>query len=87
MRNLTLAAVLLALAAAPACAQERAWEFKPGQTYTYELYTYFHYTVTDLDRGMSHGEGSDGEMTKGGKTTPEEGGRKMPPEKGKPPCY
>ena len=90
MKHIALAAALLALAAAPARAQERAWDFKPGQTYTYELYTYYHYTVTALDRGMTHGEGSegsDGGTTQGGKTTPGEGGKKLPPEKDKPPCY
>lgn len=88
MKHFALAAALLALAAAPARAQERAWDFKPGQTYTYELYTYYHYTVTALDRGMTNaGDGSDGETTKGGPTVPGEGGKKFPPEKGKPPCY
>lgn len=83
MKSLALAATLATLATLPAAAQERLWDFKPGQTFTYELHSYYHYTVTELARSTGARDGDD---SMGGNPTTE-GGKKFPPEKDKPPCY
>jgi len=61
MRPFAATLALLALAAAPAFAGDPAWHFKPGQTYTYECRSEFHYvsqprTVAQAGRG-TNGEG------------------------------
>lgn len=59
---------LAALLAAPAFAGEPSWPFHPGQTYTWECTTEFHY----LQQGMTRAVAGNGRTTQGGGTTTED---------------
>jgi hypothetical protein len=77
MKSLPLA---LALLAGTALAGDSPYAFRPGQTWTWECTSYFHYSTSHISK--------DAGGLRVGDPPPETNGTKQPPTDGKnPPCY